>query len=155
MRDVVTMQRHLSLAGRIPSLIPAASNLEHRYVVIYEAMASFLQCKYYIFFPQVVFFMYLWSIDIEAVLTAMSCFRLLCEEADIRCGTDEMAVTQILPNYNVYAELASASRVLTTGRWLCVEIIYSVNPIGCTKFQNLSVYGRLTVVFAQFVEARC
>lgn len=64
---------------------------------------------------QVVFFMYLWSIDIDAVLTAMSCFHLLCEEADIRCGADEMAVTQLLPNYNVYAELAQASTVLTVG----------------------------------------
>ncbi len=70
---------------------------------------------------QVVFFMYLWSIDIEAVLTAMSCFHLLCEEAEIRCGADELAVTQLLTNYNVYAELAAASTVLTTGmvvlRW--------------------------------------
>ncbi|KAJ8312996.1 hypothetical protein KUTeg_010369 [Tegillarca granosa] len=65
---------------------------------------------------EVVFFMYLWSIDIDAVLTAMSCFHLLCEEADIRCGADEMAVTQLLPNYNVYAELAQASTVLTVGR---------------------------------------
>lgn len=64
---------------------------------------------------KVVFFMYLWSIEIDAVLTSMSCFRLLCEEADIRCGTDEMAVTQLLPNYSVYAELAAASTVLTTG----------------------------------------
>ncbi|RUS73016.1 hypothetical protein EGW08_019222, partial [Elysia chlorotica] len=64
---------------------------------------------------EVVFFMYLWSIEIDAVLTAMSCFRLLCEEADIRCGTDEMAVTHLLPNYTVYAELAAASTVLTTG----------------------------------------
>lgn len=69
---------------------------------------------------QVVFFMYLWSIDIDAVLTGMSCFHLLCEEADIRCGADEMAVTQLLPNYNVYAELAQASTVLTTG----TEILY-------------------------------
>ncbi|XP_021368387.1 neurofibromin-like isoform X2 [Mizuhopecten yessoensis] len=65
---------------------------------------------------EVVFFMYLWSIDIDAVLTGMSCFHLLCEEADIRCGADEMAVTQLLPNYNVYAELAQASTVLTTGK---------------------------------------
>lgn len=64
---------------------------------------------------QIVFFVYLWSIDIDAVLTSMSCFRLLCEEADIRCGADEMAVTQLLPNYSVYAELAQASTVLTTG----------------------------------------
>ncbi|CAL1527010.1 unnamed protein product, partial [Lymnaea stagnalis] len=65
---------------------------------------------------EVVFFMYLWSIEIDAVLTSMSCFRLLCEEADIRCGADELAVTQLLPNYSVYAELAAASTVLTTGR---------------------------------------
>ena len=64
---------------------------------------------------QVVFFMYLWSIDIDAVLTAMSCFRLLCEEAEIRCGADELAVTQLLPNYAIYSELAAASTVLTTG----------------------------------------
>jgi len=60
--------------------------------------------------------MYLWSIDIEAVLTAMSCFRLLCEEAEIRCGADELTVIQILPNYAIYSELASASSVLTTGK---------------------------------------
>ena len=58
--------------------------------------------------------MYLWSIDIDAVLTAMSCFHLLCEKAEIRCGADEMAVTQLLPNYSVYSELATASTVLTT-----------------------------------------
>ena len=33
---------------------------------------------------EVVFFMYLWSIDPEAVQVSMSCFSLLCEEADIR-----------------------------------------------------------------------
>ena len=33
---------------------------------------------------EVVLFMYLWSIDSEAVLVSMSCFSLLCEEADIR-----------------------------------------------------------------------
>ena len=59
--------------------------------------------------------MYLWSIDIDAVLTAMSCFHLLFEKAEIRCRADEMAVTQLLPNYNVYSTLAAASTVLTTG----------------------------------------
>ncbi|XP_023718195.1 neurofibromin isoform X4 [Cryptotermes secundus] len=63
---------------------------------------------------EVVFFMYLWSIDIEAVLVAMSCFRLLCEEADIRCGSDEVTVTYLLPNYHLYQELAQASTILTT-----------------------------------------
>ena len=46
--------------------------------------------------------MYLWSIDLEAVLVSMSCFSLLCEEADIRCGSDEMTANFILPNYHVY-----------------------------------------------------
>lgn len=68
---------------------------------------------------QVVFFMYLWSIDLEAVVVAMSCFALLCEEADVRCGTDEgAAATTLLPNYTVYQELAIASTLLTTGRYL-------------------------------------
>ncbi|KAF4521106.1 hypothetical protein B566_EDAN009061 [Ephemera danica] len=68
-------------------------------------------------YAHVVFFMYIWSIDIEAVLVSMSCFALLCEEADIRCAADEsLAATALLPNYTVYQELAAASLVLTTGR---------------------------------------
>ncbi|XP_073994395.1 neurofibromin 1 isoform X2 [Rhodnius prolixus] len=63
---------------------------------------------------EVVFFMYLWSIDIEAVLIAMSCFRLLCEEADIRCTSEEITVTALLPNYHLYQDLAQASTILTT-----------------------------------------
>ncbi|KAK9758709.1 GTPase-activator protein for Ras-like GTPase [Popillia japonica] len=65
---------------------------------------------------EVVFFMYLWSIDMDAVLVAMSCFALLCQEAEIRCGSDEVTVTYLVPNYHVYQELAQASNVLTTGR---------------------------------------
>ena len=64
----------------------------------------------------VVFFMYLWSIDMEAVLVAMSCFSLLCEEADIRGGSDEVTATFLLPNQHVYQDLAQASTILTTGR---------------------------------------
>ncbi|XP_043264316.1 neurofibromin isoform X1 [Colletes gigas] len=63
---------------------------------------------------EVVFFMYLWSINMEAVLVSMSCFALLCEEAEIRCGSDEVAVTCLLPNYHLYLELAQASTVLIT-----------------------------------------
>ncbi|KPM02360.1 neurofibromin-like protein [Sarcoptes scabiei] len=65
---------------------------------------------------EVVLFIYLWSIDIECVLVAMSCFALLAEEADIRCGQDDLTSTYLLPNYNVYLELANSSTVLTTGR---------------------------------------
>ena len=50
---------------------------------------------------EVVFFIYLWSIDPEAVLVSMSCFSLLCEEADILCGTDDY-LGYLLPNYHVY-----------------------------------------------------
>lgn len=65
---------------------------------------------------EVVFFMYLWSIDMDAVLVAMSCFSLLCREAEIRCGSDEVTVTYLVPNYHVYHDLAQASTVLTTGK---------------------------------------
>ncbi|KAI1285846.1 Neurofibromin [Halotydeus destructor] len=65
---------------------------------------------------EVVFFMYLWSIDIEAVLVSMSCFALLSEEADIRCGQDDLTAKYLLPNYQVYQELAHSSTLLTTGR---------------------------------------
>ncbi|XP_024879797.1 neurofibromin isoform X3 [Temnothorax curvispinosus] len=61
---------------------------------------------------EVVCLMYLWSIDMEAVLVSMSCFALLCEEAEILCGSDEVAVTCLLPNYHVYLDVAQASTVL-------------------------------------------
>ncbi|XP_074643053.1 neurofibromin-like [Tubulanus polymorphus] len=65
---------------------------------------------------EVVFFIYLWSIDIDAVLTAMSCFQFLCEEADIRSGTEELAPGLSMLNHNIYLELTHASRSLATGR---------------------------------------
>lgn len=64
---------------------------------------------------EVVFFMYLWSINMDAVCVAMSCFALLCQEAEIRCGSDEVTVTCLVPNYHVYQELAHASSISTTG----------------------------------------
>ena len=65
---------------------------------------------------QVVFFMYLWAIDTETVLTALSCFRLLCEEAEIRCSYDDSSIHQLVPNYDTYMEFAhTASNLLTTG----------------------------------------
>lgn len=71
---------------------------------------------------EVVFFMHLWSIDMEAVLVALSCFSLLCEEADIRCGSDEVAVTCLLPNYQLYIELAQTSTALITGEFIYLFI---------------------------------
>ncbi|XP_037071704.1 neurofibromin-like [Pollicipes pollicipes] len=73
-------------------------------------------CKHAHIKLEVVLFMYLWSIDIDAVLVAMSCFSLLCQEAEIRSVSDEVTVNQLLPNYSVYQELAAASQLLTTGR---------------------------------------
>uniref|UniRef100_A0A2A4J833 Ras-GAP domain-containing protein n=1 Tax=Heliothis virescens TaxID=7102 RepID=A0A2A4J833_HELVI len=64
---------------------------------------------------EVVFFMCLWSIDTDVVLVAMSCFALLCQEADIRCGSDEITTQCLLPNYAVFQEIAHTSTVLTTG----------------------------------------
>ena len=59
--------------------------------------------------------MYLWSIEIEAVLTAMSCFEFLCEEADILYSGDEQVIHFHLPNYSVYQQIAGAYKDLTTG----------------------------------------
>lgn len=78
---------------------------------------------------EVVFFMYLWSIDMDAVLVAMSCFALLCQEAEIRCGSDEVTVTYLVPNYHLYQELASASTVLTTGKCNYLKNIYEIFSI--------------------------
>lgn len=64
---------------------------------------------------QVVFLMYLWSIDFEATCTALSCFNLLCEEAEIRCSSDEVVVTALLPNYHVYQELAQTTSMTNIG----------------------------------------
>jgi hypothetical protein len=65
---------------------------------------------------KVVFFLYLWSIDMNSVLVSMSCFNPLCEEAEIHCGSDDATVTYLLPNYQVYQELTAASTILKTGK---------------------------------------
>uniref|UniRef100_A0A8C1XDX5 Neurofibromin n=1 Tax=Cyprinus carpio TaxID=7962 RepID=A0A8C1XDX5_CYPCA len=65
---------------------------------------------------EVCLYTFLWSPDAEAVLVAMSCFRHLCEEADIRCSVDELPVHTVLPNYNTFMELASVSNMMATGR---------------------------------------
>lgn len=56
----------------------------------------------------VVLFTYLWSVDLEAVITALSCFGLLCEEADIRSGPDESPFS-LMPNYPSYQDLAQVA----------------------------------------------
>ncbi|XP_058454713.1 neurofibromin isoform X5 [Malaya genurostris] len=63
---------------------------------------------------EVVFFMYLWSVDLDAVMVSLSCFGLLCEEAEIRSGSDELTVVCILANYHLYQELSHTSSTLTT-----------------------------------------
>lgn len=67
---------------------------------------------------EVCLYMFLWSPDTEAVLVAMSCFRHLCEEADIRSAADEVPVQTILPNYPTFSELASVSNMMGTGQFL-------------------------------------
>ena len=85
----------------------------------------------------------------DAVLTSMSCFRLLCEEAEIRCGADEMAVTQLLPNSTVYEELAAASTVLTTGKDETVSVkgCYT-SSFSTGKDETVSVKGCYTSSFS-------
>ncbi|XP_050067829.1 neurofibromin isoform X1 [Anopheles maculipalpis] len=63
---------------------------------------------------EVVFFMYLWSVDLDAVMVSLSCFGLLCEEAEIRSGSDELTVGFILPNYHLYQELSHTSATLAS-----------------------------------------
>ncbi|XP_016125031.1 neurofibromin-like isoform X1 [Sinocyclocheilus grahami] len=65
---------------------------------------------------EVCLYMFLWSPDMEAVLVAMSCFRFLCEEADIHCGAEDIPVQSLLPNYNTFMEFASVSNMMITGR---------------------------------------
>ncbi|XP_005169246.2 neurofibromin isoform X1 [Danio rerio] len=65
---------------------------------------------------EVCLYMFLWSPDMEAVLVAMSCFRYLCEEAEIRCGVEDIPVQSLLPNYNTFMEFASVSNMMVTGR---------------------------------------
>ncbi|XP_018650060.1 putative neurofibromin [Schistosoma mansoni] len=68
---------------------------------------------------ETVFFTYLWSLDLEAVLTSMSCFRLLCQEAELwtQWAFTDFRLPDLLPVYNVYAEIADHSRsIVTTGR---------------------------------------
>ncbi|XP_052362542.1 neurofibromin-like isoform X3 [Oncorhynchus keta] len=66
---------------------------------------------------EVCLYMFLWSPDTEAVLVAMSCFRHLCEEADIHCSANEVLVQIILPNYATFTEFASVSNIMATGRF--------------------------------------
>lgn len=65
---------------------------------------------------EVCLYMFLWSPDTEAVLVAMSCFRHLCEEADIHCSANEVLVQIILPNYATFTEFASVSNIMATGQ---------------------------------------
>lgn len=75
----------------------------------------------------------------EAVLVSMSCFALLCEEAEIRCGSDEVAVTCLLPNYHLYLELAQASTVLITGEFKCSKYYFNLSFISNTIYSKVEV----------------
>lgn len=75
----------------------------------------------------------------EAVLVSMSCFALLCEEAEIRCGSDEVAVTCLLPNYHLYLELAQASTVLITGEFKYPKYYFNLSFILNTIYSKVEV----------------
>ncbi|VDP28185.1 unnamed protein product [Schistosoma mattheei] len=52
---------------------------------------------------ETVFFTYLWSLDLEAVLTSMSCFRLLCQEAELWSNAATLATITSVPD-NEFAQ---------------------------------------------------
>lgn len=76
---------------------------------------------------EVCLYMFLWSPDTEAVLVAMSCFRHLCEEADIRSAADEVPIQTILPNYATFNEVASVSTIMGTGRIICSVVCFTIS----------------------------
>lgn len=108
----ISKQAHVKLEVRILEIVDtiAAAGIER----LIDEISS----------TQVVCLMYLWSIDIEAVLVSMSCFALLCEEAEILCGSDEVAVTSLLPNYQLFLELAQAS-ALISGEFWCSLFLFA------------------------------
>lgn len=55
--------------------------------------------------------MNIWSTDQEAVSTALTCLGQLCEEAEICCGADDYALTQVVPNYTIYSDIADLVRI--------------------------------------------
>ncbi|KAF8561216.1 hypothetical protein P879_06676, partial [Paragonimus westermani] len=66
---------------------------------------------------ETVFFTYLWSLDLEAVLTSMSCFRLLCREAELWSNDVASAMVASLPEMDRNALLYgcdSCSNLTTT-----------------------------------------
>ncbi len=74
----------------------------------------------------------------EAVLVAMSCFRYLCEEADIRCSAEDIPVQSLLPNYNTFMEFASVSNMMITGP--------SDKLVWMHRFRRTSVFWDLWVM---------
>lgn len=92
---------------------------------------------------EVALYMFLWSPDTEAVLVAMSCFRHLCEEADIRCGVDEVSVHNFLPNYNTFMEFASVSNMMSTGK-SCIIFFFTQSTLNHIPeySRNIGMYLR-------------
>ncbi|KER30811.1 hypothetical protein T265_02851 [Opisthorchis viverrini] len=64
---------------------------------------------------ETVFFTYLWSLDLEAVLTSMSCFRLLCQEAELWSNAAAAAV---------FASLSDADRSALLGCDFCPSLSF-------------------------------
>lgn len=114
---------------------------------------------------EVALYMFLWSPDTEAVLVAMSCFRHLCEEADIRCGVDEVSVHNFLPNYNTFMEFASVSNMMSTGRAALQKRVMALlrriehptagNTEVCYALNNRNSLPRLPLNFRKLVLCMC
>ncbi|TNN17943.1 Neurofibromin [Schistosoma japonicum] len=72
---------------------------------------------------ETVFFTYLWSLDLEAVLTSMSCFRLLCQEAELWSSAAALATITTVPESNLVQRsdcqcYSSSSNFTETPDWV-------------------------------------
>lgn len=73
----------------------------------------------------------------EAVLVAMSCFRYLCEEAEIRCGAEDIPVQSLLANYNTFMEFASISNMMITGLFFKPVFKSGYENLFCLRFLSM------------------
>uniref|UniRef100_A0A5S6QDW1 Ras-GAP domain-containing protein n=1 Tax=Trichuris muris TaxID=70415 RepID=A0A5S6QDW1_TRIMR len=92
--------------------------MKHREIANYGS--GDLLCKQAAEKLETVCFVYLWSLDNDAAITALSLFRVMCEEAEIRSCSDELPA-----EYVHHAELANATNLQTVGRAVLQKSINS------------------------------
>ncbi|KFD70579.1 hypothetical protein M514_02099 [Trichuris suis] len=124
--------------------------MNHREIANYGS--GDLLCKQAAEKLETVCFVYLWSLDNDAAITALSLFRVMCEEAEIRCSSDELPA-----EYVHHAELANATNLPTVGRAVLQKSINSylkkltVPTTGCRQAWE-DTY-RYWVAFTKFLKS--